>query len=552
MTILAQGSFSIKRANRDGYSCSLTSYSTMLNSDSNGVIGTLAAAVTTVKLYQGSTAVTPVISIDAASNCSASISGLNVSIVSVPNNTKLGYVDIKVVYGSFVKIERYTFSVVDYTVVKNYTQTIVGDQMTSYATKNAVDILGQTVSDQSTTIQQNSKDIALKASKKDVSDLGDRMTSAEASITPDAINLTVKSQIGTAVGNAKDEIKASFSIGTDGISMLGKKISLTGMVSFKSLSDYSDVDGRISTAQTTANNAKTGLGTLTNSLGNLAYKSLVEQAMKEEGLISGAFLKMSLIDVKNVVAQGISAQKIDAGNATIKNLNVDTVKMTNADVTGNITATSGSIGMFSINKLFGLSSASSTSSFFIDSEGIAFVGSGTNAGSKAVLGPNSADYPLTAGVLCPGRFEVTRVGSASANGNAGLYISVTGITGFNDSNLECGNNALYIANGSIYGFRPRSRSVYSSLTLSDMDSTIFTFNTNWITLSLPSSPQNDQAYYIRRCESGGVTISGGGHFITYKNRSNTNTTVDVGGWQGVILHWNATYNMWWIDYTTRM
>jgi len=536
----------------DGYSCSLTSYSTMLNSDSNGVIGSLAAAVTTIKLYQGSTAVTPVISIDSTSNCSVGISGLNVSIVSVPNNTKSGYVDIKIVYSGFVKIERYTFTVVDYTIVKSYTQTIVGDQMTNYATKTTVDILGKTVSDQSTTIKQNSDDIALKASKKDVSDLGDRMTSAEASITPDAINLTVKSQIGTAVGNAKDEIKASFSIGTDGISMLGKKISLTGMVSFKSLSDYSDVDGRISTAQTTANNAKTGLGTLTNSLGNLAYKSLVEQAMKEEGLISGAFLKMSLIDVKNVVAQGISAQKIDAGNATIKNLNVDTVKMTNADVTGNITATSGSIGMFSINKLFGLSSASSTSSFFIDSEGIAFVGSGTNAGSKAVLGPNSADYPLTAGVLCPGRFEVTRVGSASANGNAGLYISVTGITGFNDSNLECGNNALYIANGSIYGFRPRSRSVYSSLTLSDMDSTIFTFNTNWITLSLPSSPQNDQAYYIRRCESGGVTISGGGHFITYKNRSNTNTTVDVGGWQGVLLHWNATYNIWWIDYTTRM
>ena len=483
MTILAQGSFSIKRANRDGYSCSLTSYSTMLNSDSNGVIGSLVAAVTTVKLYQGSTAVTPVISIDSVSNCSARISGLNVSIASVPNNTKSGYVDIKVVYGSFVKIERYTFTIVDYTIVKNYTQTIVGDQMTSYATKTTVDALGKTVSAHSTTIQQNSKDIALKASQSDVTALGNRMKSAEASITPDAINLTVKSQINTAVANVQiggrnlllnskisksgtgynigvwissrdfvvgetltvtikgtistsklfgiwfnggsyggypipkvsagifstaisvpsgtsnrtvgiylignqsatdswtfewiklewgnkgtdwspapedvdaninlrpttDEIKASFTIDPNGVSLFGKKISLTGMVSFNSLSDYKNVNGRITTAQNTANTANNDLGSLTKKLGGLAYKAQVEQAMKDEGLISGGFLKMSLIDVKNVVTQGLSAQTIDAGNATIKNLNVDTIKMTNADVSGKVTAASGAIGHLSID-----------------------------------------------------------------------------------------------------------------------------------------------------------------------------------------------------------
>ena len=516
MTMLAQNTFTVKRATKDGYSCSLSSYSVMLNADSNGVVNGLSAASTTVKLYQGSTAVTPVISIDSVSNCSAGISGLNVSIVSVPNNTKSGYVDIKIVYGSFVKIERYSFTVVDYTIVKSYTQSIVGDQMTSYATKTTVDTLSKTVLEQSTKIEQNSKDIALKASQKDVTDLGGRMKSAEASITPDAICLTVAQQTaniasymrgkmlyrdptfssgnnginvynnsgggtvtvvrtsgisgnpnssgyclkvdntGTASpglggfyfatqtragailvtriianipigytinwasnaygsgGSLKwltsqkgtgtwteyvcvltcgatgtfsstnffyltgsgtvtwyvayatvfdttevdatpttDEIKASFAIDTGGISLFGKKISLTGMVSFKSLSDYSDVDGRIKSAQDSANNANNSLGTLTKSLGDLAYKSLVEQAMKEEGLISGAFLKMSLIDVKNVVAQGISAQTIDAGNATIKNLSVDTVKMTNADVSGKITANTGTIGALRIdgNKL---------------------------------------------------------------------------------------------------------------------------------------------------------------------------------------------------------
>ena len=210
MTKLAQNTFTVKRATKDGFSCSLSSYSVMLNADSSGVINGLSAASTTVKLYQGSTAVTPVISIDSAFNCSVGISGLNVSIVSVPNNTKSGYVDIKIVYGGFVKIERYTFTVVDYTIVKNYTQTIVADQMTSYATKDTVDTLGKTVSNQSTTIKQNSDDIALKASQDSVDKLGYRMNSAEASIKPDAICLTVAQQTANIASYMMQSIATAY------------------------------------------------------------------------------------------------------------------------------------------------------------------------------------------------------------------------------------------------------------------------------------------------------------------------------------------------------
>ena len=165
--------------------------------------------------------------------------------------------------------------------------------------------------------------------------------------------------------------------------------------------------------------------------------------------------------------------------------------------------------------------------------------------STAVFQNNRKDSPNIPVLACACE------ASGSSDSNIGLYINATGATQYDDD-LRSGNHALYIPSGSICGFRPRSRNLSTSQTLDDMDSTIFTFNTNWITLYLPSSPKDNQAYYIRRCESGGVTISGGGHFITYKNRSNTNTTVDVGGWQGVILLWNRTYNIWWIDYTTRM
>lgn len=716
MTMLAQNTFTVKRATKDGYSCSLSSYSVMLNADSNGVVNGLSAASTTVKLYQGSTAVTPVISIDSVSNCSVSISGLNVSIVSVPNNTKSGYVDIKIVYGSFVKIERYSFTVVDYTIVKSYTQTIVGDQMTSYATKKAVDTLGQTVSDQSTTIQQNSKDITLKASQSDVTALGNRMASAEASIKPDAICLTVAQQTaniasymrgkmlyrdptfssgnngtnvynnsgggtvtvvrtsgisgnpnnsgyclkidntGTASpglggfyfatqtragavlvtriianipigytinwasnnygsgGNLKwltsqkgtgtwteyicvvtcgatgtfsstnffyltgsgtvtwyvayatvfdttevddtpttDEIKASLSIDTGGISLFGKKIRLDGMVSFKSLSDYSDVDGRIKDAQTTADNAKTSLGTLTTNLRDLAYKSKVEEAMKEEGLISGAFIKMSLIDVKNVVAQGISAQTIDAGNATLKNLTVDNVTMTNADVSGKITANTGTIGALRIdgNKLTNQGSDSDAAiSLWNISHGTSVrigenvLSSTTGMMSTAIFQNNRKDSPRIPVLAC------VCEASGSSDSNIGLYINATGTTQYDDD-LRSGNHAIYIPTGNICGFRPRGRSISSSKTLDDMDCIIFTKNTNTITLTLPSSPQYDQFYFIKRCESGGVNINAYPNSLSFKNYNSRMTTWSP-GWQGVFLNWDKSSNMWWASLTVGM
>ena len=53
----------------------------------------------------------------------------------------------------------------------------------------------------------------------------------------------------------EESIKSSFTIDTGGISMLGKKLSLTGMVTFNSLAG--DAQGKINTAKSTADAAKT-------------------------------------------------------------------------------------------------------------------------------------------------------------------------------------------------------------------------------------------------------------------------------------------------------
>ena len=126
---------------------------------------------------------------------------------------------------------------------------------------------------------------------------------------------------------------SSFTIDTDGISLLGKKILLGGMITFQSLDSgaqkkITDAQGTANAAADSAKTANDGLGSLKNSLGGLAYEKDVEQAMKDKGIIDGAYIKMSLIDVAKVVAAGISAQTIDAQNATFKNLNVQNGKFT--------------------------------------------------------------------------------------------------------------------------------------------------------------------------------------------------------------------------------
>jgi len=130
-----------------------------------------------------------------------------------------------------------------------------------------------------------------------------------------------------------DQIKSSLTIDTDGISLLGKKILLGGMITFQSLDSgaqkkITDAQGTADAAADSAKTANDGLGSLKNSLGGLAYESDVQKAMEDKGLISGGYLKMSLIDVTKVVAAGISAQTIDAQNATFKNLNVQNGKFT--------------------------------------------------------------------------------------------------------------------------------------------------------------------------------------------------------------------------------
>jgi hypothetical protein len=140
---------------------------------------------------------------------------------------------------------------------------------------------------------------------------------------------------------ALNRMLSSFTIDTSGISLLGKKISLAGLVTFNSLD--TDSQNRIinagnaaSNAQGTANNAQSNLDTLNGRLRGLAFTDKALDAMRNEGIIAGAYMNMAYLDVKTIVANGINAQTIDANNATFKNLNVENATLKNVQISGSI------------------------------------------------------------------------------------------------------------------------------------------------------------------------------------------------------------------------
>ena len=106
------------------------------------------------------------------------------------------------------------------------------------------------------------------------------------------------------------DVKSSFTIDTGGISMLGKKLSLTGMVTFNSLA--SDAQGKINTAQDTANTAKSTADAAKTAAANAqsradaAYDKKIELAQLGTTVISGGFIKTSLIKADEIIVSKLS------------------------------------------------------------------------------------------------------------------------------------------------------------------------------------------------------------------------------------------------------
>ena len=114
----------------------------------------------------------------------------------------------------------------------------------------------------------------------------------------------------------EESIKSSFTIDTGGISMLGKKLSLTGMVTFNSLA--SDAQGKINTAQSTANTAKSAAETAKSTADGANSKATTAQntANTAKSTADSANSKATTAqNTANTAKSTADAAKIAAANA---------------------------------------------------------------------------------------------------------------------------------------------------------------------------------------------------------------------------------------------
>ena len=216
---------------------------------------------------------------------------------------------------------------------------------------------------------------------------------------------------------------------------------------------------------------------------------------------------------------------------------------TKANITGTITATDGNIGGFNISTS-SMESVSGNNAMLLSANLVRFTGSY----SSVFIGADT--FPSSNGgvILCPSRISVNRNITNTAYGNVGMYFDIQGSHAYDDNDFQyTGNHALYIVKGDICGFRLRLRRISKSTTLSVMDSVIMAV-TSGITLTVPSTAEDGQFYWIRNVSGGDVTIAGTN--LVGWNSGEVSTSIGLAKSKAAAMYYDKHNNKWfmnWID-----
>ena len=194
-------------------------------------------------------------------------------------------------------------------------------------------------------------------------------------------------------------------------------------------------------------------------------------------------------------------------------------------VTASIEATGGKIGNFEINNDLWLESTLGATSCAISSSQATWSYTGDYNHSVTIWNVPDAAY---------GCLQIT------SEENPAIYITA--------GDAYYGNtptDALYIARGGIRGLRLSVRRIGSSQTLSEMDTFILVTASSKIALTLPSSPQSGQLYFIKLVGSGqfDVQVGASGHYIN-KGRSSLVTSWGFNSAVIVTLVWDRESKVW--------
>lgn len=241
------------------------------------------------------------------------------------------------------------------------------------------------------------------------------------------------------------------------------------------------------------------------------------------------------------------------------------LKATNADISGRINATSGSVGGFNIgDNAIGTFDGSTgagfnqnymqfTGSEFFHGQGY-FIACGNYAGKGLYIDSTvSSSNNLCAGIqvrVSAGDFAPSApVDSGNMCTALDLFTQWTGKTGsFDVTNAYEGNHAIVIRGGDVIGLRPSFVRIAASYELTEYNHTIECYNTSTITLTLPSSPKYGQCYTIIQ-RGGRVNISSDINIYDTRNTSSATTWYSDTRGQVSWIWYNGI--QWIVSYATR-
>lgn len=240
------------------------------------------------------------------------------------------------------------------------------------------------------------------------------------------------------------------------------------------------------------------------------------------------------------------------------------LKATNADISGRINATSGSVGGFNIgdNAIgtfdgstgagFNKSYMQFTGSDFFHGQGY-FIACGNYAGKGLYIDSTVSN----SNNLCAGIQVRVKAGDVTPSdpvdgGNMctalDLFTQWNGQTGsFDETNPYEGNHAIVIRGGDVIGLRPSFVRLAASDSLTDYHHTVECYNSSAITLTLPHSPKYGQCYTIIQRGSRVTFSSDKGIYDVRRASSATTWYSDTRG-QVSWLWYNGS--QWIVCYTT--
>lgn len=242
------------------------------------------------------------------------------------------------------------------------------------------------------------------------------------------------------------------------------------------------------------------------------------------------------------------------------------LKATNADISGRIDATSGSIGGFEIGN-YSIGSVGKTEGMGLTNECLRFM-------DQAYL--HGEGYFITCGSYMKTGLRIFSTTSPSNNLSTGILIHIDAGTSmpsdpisggkmctaldlltrwadqagsFDMTNPYEGNHAIVIRGGDVIGLRPSFvRLAANYQTLTEYHHTVECYNTSAITIYLPSSPKYGQCYTIIQRGSRVTFSSGKGIYDVRRASSATTWYSDTRG-QVSWLWYNGI--QWIVSYATR-